>query len=140
MGKATTVVPQVSTDSVQAEGLALDLDAPRLANRLAQRIAQHHRVSIAAGLKPSGGPQRTNRAGRPHGVGHNSRHEFADSIRPAGQTRSKLAASTRVGADPFFDDWQDREAARGIEYLEIEGDVDRLIDDEIDREIEQMLK
>lgn len=41
-------------------------------------------------------------------------------------------ATVAIAADPFFDAWQRREFARGVEYFEADGDVERVIDDLIE--------
>lgn len=46
-----------------------------------------------------------------------------------------LKAEGTVAADPFFDEWQEREDARNVEYFEIDGQVDDLTDKVIERDL-----
>ncbi len=123
--------------------VAFDLDAT--ASRVGLAVAKHHREAIAAGREPSGGSQRSlspeerKRAAqgkRSSARGGGQEGRFIKSI---GSTASggDLKASSDVAADPFFDDFQAREASRGVEYLETDGDVDELVEQLLDDELKR---
>lgn len=147
MSKRVQVLRAASESGYQAEGLTVEFDARRLAKRLAEAVAEHHRKSIESGQKPSGGrqralssdeAQRAARGKRSRVRGMGSDGAFPASIGTARPRGGAVRAEASVAADAFFDEWQEAEDGRGVEYLEVEGDVDdlvdRLLEDELKRQ------
>lgn len=144
MARNVTVLEGARTRAYSADQIKVTLDASGLAKRIGEAVAERTREAIRSGEEPSGKAQRTlgpgerSRAARGkrsavRGMGSEGR--FPASI---GSTSSGDAtkAHADVAADPFFDEWQEREASRGVEYFDADGDIEELVE----RCIEQDLK
>lgn len=138
-----TVLRGASTPAYQADAIAIDLDVSDLAEEIGNAVAEHHREAISSGRRSSGGPQRPlgpderkraqkGKRNAERGMGGAGR--FPGSI-GASTTNGKTRATATISADAFFDDWQEAEASRGVEYLEVDGDVDAAVDTLIDADM-----
>ncbi len=145
MPKKVRVLRPEKSKSYTADELTVTLDAKALAKNVAKTVAKHHRKAIRAGQRPSGGTQRAlspeerERAGAGkrsprRGMGQEGRFPASIDSQARG---GDLRASGEVAAVPFFDDWQQREHARGVEYFEADGDVDKLVDEVIEAELKR---
>jgi hypothetical protein len=146
MPKRIQVLRAASEPGYQAEGLTVTLDSKGLAGRIAEAVAEHHRKAIRAGQKPSGGSQRAlssdereraSRGKRSRVRGMGSDGAFPASIEATRPRGGDVRAEASVAADAFFDEWQEAEDGRGVEYLEIEGDVDELVDRLLEDELKR---
>ena len=137
--------PERSSD-YESDELTITLDAAAITKALTAAVAKHHREAIASGQLPSGGSQRAlgpderARAGQGkrsprRGMGQEGR--FVKSI-GSQSSRGDLKATGAVAADPYFDDWQERERSRGVEYFEADGDVEDVVDAVLEAELKRM--
>ena len=138
-----TVLRGASTPAYQADSISVDLVVSDLAAEVGNAVAEHHREAISSGRRSSGGPQRPlgpderkraqkGKRNAERGMGGEGR--FPRSI-GASASKGKTQAAATIAADAFFDDWQEAEASRGVEYLEVDGDVDAAVDALIDADI-----
>ncbi|MEL6705770.1 MAG: hypothetical protein AAFP15_16000 [Bacteroidota bacterium] len=146
--KRTRVLRQQRTKNLESDGLTVELDVAGTTQRVAEAVAKHHREAIAAGDKPSGGPQRplgrdqARRAAKgqrnpERGMGTQGR--FAASIRTGRKPRGTTKATSTVAGDAFFDVFLGQEDRRGVEYLSTSGDVERIVDRVLTDELNKAL-
>jgi hypothetical protein len=145
MPKRITVIKAASEPGYQADEHAITLDMGAVSKAIGEGVAKLHREAIQDGREPSGGSQRAlgpkerkraaqGKRNRQRGMGSEGR--FPASI-GSKATKGDLAASVEVAADSFFDDFQDREQARGVEYFDTDGDVDREVERILERELKR---
>ncbi len=143
MARKITVLRGVRSRGYSADDLTVTLDARDTVGRITRAVAEHHREAIEAGQEPSGGSQkalgpkerqRANKGKRNSQRGMGSEGRFPKSIQ--GTSRGDaLKGEGDVAAAAFFDDWQERERRRGVEYLEIDGKVDEVVDKVLERDL-----
>ncbi len=143
-----TILRGEKSATYTSDSLTADLEPDKLATSIAQAVALHHQLAIRSGKKPSGGRQkplgpderrRAQKGKRDDDRGMGTKGAFPDSIGST-KARGRTKASAEVAAAPFFDEWQERERSRGVEYLETDGDVDELVDAMILADLEKALR
>lgn len=143
MSKRIRVLRAEDSKHYSAPELAFTLDAKATARRIGKAVKERHQEAIRAGRRPSGGaqkglgPDEQSRAGEgkrsaKRGMGQEGRFPASIGTRAKG---GDVRATAVVAADPFFDEWQRREASRGVEYLETDGDIEKLVDDVLEAEL-----
>ena len=130
-----------NTPEFQAEDHTVTIDAAAVAQAISDVVAEHTGQAIAKGKKPSGPPQaalgeaqakRAKRGKRNPQRGMGSQGRFAKDI-DSKKARGVYRATGTVTVDSFFDKWLKKEAKRGVEYLETEGQVDKIVEEAIER-------
>jgi len=145
MPKRITILRAERSRGYESDGLTLELDARRLTTEITTEVAEHHRKAIRAGQEPSGGsqkglgPDERKRASKgkrnsQRGMGQAGRFPASIGTRVSG---GDLKATGEVAADAFYDDWQGREARRGVEYFEVDGDVEKVLDAVLEAELKR---
>lgn len=135
----------------KADGCKIQLGASRIAKGVANEVLKHIKKSIRTGMRPEGGGQKplkpdTSRAEkaakgkRPKARGFTEHRRFVRSLRIRSAKRGKWTAAYEIASDmaEVFDPWQIDELARGVDYLPIRGDVEKVVNDVMDKVMQRM--
>lgn len=129
----------------RTEGLKIDMGADRWARVLGSRMLKHVKQSIQLGLVASGGPQKPLKAGtsrakkaaqgkRPRARAFTEHAIFVRSLRLNKLSATKTLARYQITTDmpEVFTEWLVDEAARGVNYFPVTGDMQRLVEKTLD--------